>query len=180
MFKQLGTTLKNQQQHARKPHHIQSSQIPVSNVLLNPPQRDDPFDRQLVSLLPHEATESLSPKLGSGTSCHQFLRARFFFSTNPAQCKQEASYAKFGLDRMSRRWNAAIFIACNSCLFRRANHSFQHVNFSILNPMRRDSLTTACSYLVMIPVIAHYGLSDAPELLFTGSFLHHCSDTLTT
>ena len=58
------------------------------------------------------------------------------------------------------------------------------LTFSILNPMARYPSTTAHSFDILIPVVAHHGPSDVLELLFTSilcgcCYQHHYRQFLT-
>ncbi len=120
-----------------------------------------------------------------GTSHHQIARAQCSAPSiavdDHRSTPTRASYARIGLVRMPRRRNATIPIACNRCLFRCAKPTFilkfRFSNISILNPMGRDLSTTAHSFSILIPVVAHQGLSNAPEHLFISDSLHRCRHT---
>ena len=64
------------------------------------------------------------------------------------------------------------FVAC--ILLRETRFLF---NVSILNPMARCPSTTAHSYGILIPVVAHYGLPEPLGHVFTNFFLHRCRYT---
>ena len=58
----------------------------------------------------------------------------------------------------------------------RNSHSFQVFDisrFSILNPMVRYPSTTAYSFNILMPVVAHNRPSNALEQLFISNFLHY-------
>ena len=101
-------------------------------------------------------------------------------TTPVAQHRQMASYTKSGLVQLP---NATILAACIS--LRESRILFNILIYSILNPMKSFPSTLAHSYDIRIPVVAHCGLSDAPEPLFTSVFygcccIHRCRHILTS
>ena len=76
---------------------------------------------------------------------------------------------RFGLVKIPSRWNATIFIAYNP--LRGAYNLFE--TFRLRIPWCYPS-TTAHSFDILVPVVAHYRPSNAPEHLSTSDSLRRC------
>ena len=104
-------------------------------------------------------------------------------AADPHRCstQQEASYARISLVQMPSRWNATIFIACNSL-----SESHMPSKMSIFQLFDSKSYghahypsTTAHSFDILRRMFAHHGPFDAPEPLCTSvsrgcCCLHRC------
>ncbi len=117
--------------------------------------------------------------LGIATSYQQILRAQCAAPRIAADDHQRCStpetrgdYAKLGLVQLPSRWNATIF-----CLYfaaRNAHILFDISTFSILDLTASYRSTSTHSFDIQTHIVAQYGLSDAPERVFTRHFIHHC------
>ena len=64
------------------------------------------------------------------------------------------------------------FLLANRCAI--ITFFFDFFDFSILNPRAGHPSTTARSFDILIPIVAHHGLSNAPERVFTRDLLYRC------